>query len=398
MSVDYATADGTATNGLKYTAVSGTLAFAVGRTNQTITVPILNEGLVEGTRTFTVTLSNPTNQVLGSQKTATVRITDNDPGVQFQPFNRYWIGENEGALVLTVVRGNDGSLGPFTVDFATSDLTATNGLDYVGTNGTLHFAQGEMAKRIMVPILNDEVPEPDKQFEVTLSNPSGGAVLGPYPTTLMVDRMPYFVGYALPDAPCATNLAPYPIVIGSTMGYGLRSSWAEKAAHLASHGYVVAVPDHVDTPGTVFPDGTCLIASDYPGLTTAVLQDRVSDLAFVLDELTRWNTSDALFAGRLDVAKVAALGGCCGYVAAAKFCRNDPRCTAAILVSCSVNVWPCAAPDTADLDQFGVQKPFLGVYGEACGNGYLTRPPRTRSRSRCGEPTRLIRPWGVWCW
>ena len=49
VSVDYATADGTATNGLKYTTVSGTLAFGAWETNKTIVVPILNEGFVEGT-------------------------------------------------------------------------------------------------------------------------------------------------------------------------------------------------------------------------------------------------------------------------------------------------------------------------------------------------------------
>ena len=52
VSVDYATADGTATNGLKYTAVAGTLTFLAGETNLTIAVPILNDGLVGGTTTF----------------------------------------------------------------------------------------------------------------------------------------------------------------------------------------------------------------------------------------------------------------------------------------------------------------------------------------------------------
>ena len=47
VSVDFATAEGSATNGLKYTAVSGTLAFGAGETNKSIVVPILNEGLVE---------------------------------------------------------------------------------------------------------------------------------------------------------------------------------------------------------------------------------------------------------------------------------------------------------------------------------------------------------------
>ena len=45
VSVDYATTAGTATAGLDYTSVKGTLTFAAGETNQSFTVPILNDGL-----------------------------------------------------------------------------------------------------------------------------------------------------------------------------------------------------------------------------------------------------------------------------------------------------------------------------------------------------------------
>src|SRR5205809_1080882 len=57
VSVNYSTSDGTATSGTKYTAVSGTLASGPGQINRTIMVPILNEGFVEGTKTFQVLLS-----------------------------------------------------------------------------------------------------------------------------------------------------------------------------------------------------------------------------------------------------------------------------------------------------------------------------------------------------
>src|SRR5713101_1325543 len=52
--VDFATVDGTATNGVKYLSTSGTLAFDAGQTNQTIVVPVLDDGLVQGTRAFRV--------------------------------------------------------------------------------------------------------------------------------------------------------------------------------------------------------------------------------------------------------------------------------------------------------------------------------------------------------
>src|SRR5262245_41045380 len=103
VSVDYATADGTATNGVKYFSTSGTLAFAAGETNQTITVPILNNGFVEGTKTFKMILSNPTNAVLGTPTTNTVSITDNDVGIQIE-FATNSVAEDAGAVTLAVVR------------------------------------------------------------------------------------------------------------------------------------------------------------------------------------------------------------------------------------------------------------------------------------------------------
>ena len=100
VSVDYASTNGTAIAGSDYTATSGTLTFAAGETNQTIAVPILNDGLVEPTvyETFTVTLSNPTNAVLGTRTVATVRITDNDKGLQFE-FTSYSVAEDAGSVL-----------------------------------------------------------------------------------------------------------------------------------------------------------------------------------------------------------------------------------------------------------------------------------------------------------
>ena len=180
VSVDFGTADGTATNGLKYTAVAGTLAFGAGETNSTIVVPIVNDAFVGGTKNFRVVLSNPTNAVLSTRTNATVSITDNDVGVQFQSA-AYSVTENGGEVLIGIVRGDDGML-PVTVDLATTDLTATSGLDYVGNNYTLSFAPTERFRRITNPILNDSLKEASETFRVTLSNPSGG-ILGPRTTT-----------------------------------------------------------------------------------------------------------------------------------------------------------------------------------------------------------------------
>jgi hypothetical protein len=76
ISVNYATANGTATAVSDYTATIGTLTFAPGVTTQVLNIPILNDSLNEADETFTLTLSSPTNAALGTQTAATTTITD----------------------------------------------------------------------------------------------------------------------------------------------------------------------------------------------------------------------------------------------------------------------------------------------------------------------------------
>ena len=77
VTVQYATADGTAKAGSDYTAVNGTLTFAPGQTSKTVLVPINNDTKVNGARSFTLKLSSPTNATIGDA-TATLTILDDD--------------------------------------------------------------------------------------------------------------------------------------------------------------------------------------------------------------------------------------------------------------------------------------------------------------------------------
>ena len=84
-SVNFTTASGTATVGADFTATSGTLNWATGDTTaRTITVPILQDSVLEGKESFTVTLSTPGGGVSigtlnGTTTTATVTIIDDEP-------------------------------------------------------------------------------------------------------------------------------------------------------------------------------------------------------------------------------------------------------------------------------------------------------------------------------
>lgn len=73
-------------------------------------------------------------------------------------------------MTFNVTRGGDDT-SDFTVDFATSNGTATAGSDYVAASGTVHFTPGgPNTQTISVTIHGDIDVEPNETFNVTLSN------------------------------------------------------------------------------------------------------------------------------------------------------------------------------------------------------------------------------------
>lgn len=76
--VDYATADGSATAGADYTAASGTLFFDDGETSKTFTVPVLADAIFEQPEKVLLSLVNPTGSTGLGLAAATLTITDND--------------------------------------------------------------------------------------------------------------------------------------------------------------------------------------------------------------------------------------------------------------------------------------------------------------------------------
>ena len=74
VSVNYATANGTATAGEDYTATSGTLTFAGGETSKTVSVPITDDTIDDDNETLTLTLSNASGaDIADAQATGTIR-------------------------------------------------------------------------------------------------------------------------------------------------------------------------------------------------------------------------------------------------------------------------------------------------------------------------------------
>ena len=83
------------------------------------------------------------------------------------------VEEAEGATLDFVVTLSRSRISATTVEYATSDVTATAGSDYMSTSGTVNFSAGETAKTVSVVVLDDSHDEGSETLTLTLSNPSG---------------------------------------------------------------------------------------------------------------------------------------------------------------------------------------------------------------------------------
>ena len=171
VTVNYATANGTATAGSDYTSTTGTLTFSAGDTSKTVNIPILADTVDEENETFTFTLSSSLNAAIStSSGIATMTITDDDAAPTIS-INDVTSAETAGTVnlvaTLSVASGRT-----ITVNYATSNDTATAGSDYTAGSGTITFSPGTTTQNVPVAIISDATDEPSETVKVTLSNPS----------------------------------------------------------------------------------------------------------------------------------------------------------------------------------------------------------------------------------
>lgn len=210
--VKYATADGTAKAGARYNQAAGMVAFADGETTRIISLKFINNSIADPNEAFTVILSEPTGgAVIGAPNTVTITVLDNDGGggnstVQSSSSSSatsssgagsaggtvtfgawaYALDESAGTIPITVIRKGN-SANSITVDYATSQSTATSGINYNDVRGTITFAAGETSKSFPVTLLDNATIDGNKNLIVKLSNPTGGAILdNPSSVTLTV--------------------------------------------------------------------------------------------------------------------------------------------------------------------------------------------------------------------
>jgi hypothetical protein len=179
ITVAWASGGGTATAGSDYVPGSGTLTFSAGQTSKTITRAVNGDTLDESNETFNITLSSPTNATL-ADGVGTCTITDDDTAGSIQFYTATYSAIESGTQVVVTVNRSGGAASGASVAYAVTGGTATGGgVDYTVANGTLTFAAAETSRTFTIGLVHDTLDEPDETVVVTLSNPGGGATLGP---------------------------------------------------------------------------------------------------------------------------------------------------------------------------------------------------------------------------
>jgi hypothetical protein len=166
VTVDYATADGSAKAPGDYTATTGTLTFAAGELSKQVAVVVVGDTLDELHETYSLDLSNPVGATLGDARGAGT-ILDNDPQVSLSVDD---VSAPEGGQSATFTLSLSRESGKIvTVDYATGDGTAAAPSDYASRSGTIIFMAGETSKTVSVALVQEAVVEPDETFSLALS-------------------------------------------------------------------------------------------------------------------------------------------------------------------------------------------------------------------------------------
>eukprot|EP00730_Choanoeca_flexa_P019991 TRINITY_DN9773_c0_g2_i1.p1 TRINITY_DN9773_c0_g2~~TRINITY_DN9773_c0_g2_i1.p1 ORF type:complete len:841 (+),score=251.91 TRINITY_DN9773_c0_g2_i1:109-2631(+) len=175
VSIRVHTEDGTAEATKDYEPIDQRVVFPAGQDTVTLEVTIIDDDEEEQDEVFYLKLSEPqpsTADVLtGRDQVSIIIIDDDHPGEIGFHVAEAQVMENDGAVSIKVMRMN-GTKGEAKVDYCTEDGSAVAGKDYTETSGELVFAAGEAVKFITVPIIDDDVFEPDEYFTVRLRNPT----------------------------------------------------------------------------------------------------------------------------------------------------------------------------------------------------------------------------------
>lgn len=272
--VSYATVNGTATAGSDYTAASGLLTFSPGQTTATVSVTVAGDTTPEADETLTVVLSNPVgSQIVRGTATGTIY---NDDGVSITDIS---VVEGPTRTIAVTVSLSGAAATPITVNYQTRDGTATAGLDYTATSGSLTFAAGETSKTINVGIIDDTIFEGNETFQILLTAGANATIVDGIGTvTITNDDTRPPPSLAIVDASVTegsgggTGFLRFQVALSEVRTTDTVVNFATVA------GTAVAPADYVETSGQL----TILAGSRFSFISVPVVRDGLIEAAETL--------------------------------------------------------------------------------------------------------------------
>ncbi len=177
LTVNYSVA-GTATNGTDYASIPTSVTFVAGSATATVTVDPTPDTTAESNETVILTLATGTGYTVGTTTAVTGTIT-NVPATSVTSqlsINDITVVEGQNSNAILTVTVNNPNPQQITVNYTTAPIDATANVDYTSQTGTLTIAANTSTATISIPILNDNLNEPDEVFTVTLSNPVNATI------------------------------------------------------------------------------------------------------------------------------------------------------------------------------------------------------------------------------
>lgn len=255
VTVNYASADATATSGQDYTATSGTVTFAPGTTSQSIAVPVVGDLVPEATETFMITLTGAANATIARPQ-AMGTILDNDPLPALSIDDVSVTEGNVGTTnALFTVSLSAPSTQAITVAYGMANGTALTPGDYTAAAGTLTFDPGVTSQAINVPVVGDSLNEANETFTVNLTLPTNAVIVKSQATGTILND----------DAPPSLSINDVTVAEGNTGSVNATFTVTLTAAseqsitvnYATSDGTAVAGQDYTTRSGTLtFAAGT----------------------------------------------------------------------------------------------------------------------------------------------
>jgi uncharacterized repeat protein (TIGR01451 family) len=245
---------------------TGTVTFAPGTTNQTITITIAGDS---GTnQTFRLQLSNPTNAMLANFEAIGTLLT-NAPSPEVMVLSGSVKESNvRSPNLLALVRLSRPSAVPVSVQFSTLGLTAISGQDFIPTNGTLTLGGTlPQARCVAVRVRPNLAAEADKTLTLELSQPTN-CVVSSTPGILTIeddDGLPGVVDHfsIVPGAQALGGI-PCPVTVTALDAAGqVVSNFSERVFLMA--GYSNSPPQHFGFEEGELADWYWLPGSPQPG-------------------------------------------------------------------------------------------------------------------------------------